>query len=162
MSEPIVFQHQEGSLKLSSVVVETMKKFTQKSLIQCEAGGILLGRFILESNDVIVDEVTTPMASDKRSLFGFFRSEKPHQAILNERWKSSGGTCNYLGEWHTHPQKKPIPSNRDLKSWEEQINRLPEGRNMLFFIIVGTQSISAWQVYRNPFQIKSLVKLEIL
>lgn len=41
----------------------------QSNVISAEAGGILLGRHLLESPDLVIDEATAPQSSDKRRRF---------------------------------------------------------------------------------------------
>lgn len=149
----------EGKLKLSSKVIQLMSSNVQRLAFQPESGGILLGRFISDTNDIVVDEITVPMRLDWSSRTGFRRSANPHQRILNELWLSSAGTCNYLGEWHTHPQPIPIPSNRDLISWEKQIKQLSPDYKSLFFVIAGTKQIIVWEVTNTPFTYTQLTKL---
>lgn len=60
--------------------VEQMLSFAQHYWWQLEAGGVLLGRHLLDSHDLVVDEVTTPKSGDRRSRFGFFRSKR-HEAL---------------------------------------------------------------------------------
>ena len=64
--------------------VEQMQAFAQRRWWNAEAGGVLLGRHLLDSHDVVVDEVTTPQASDRRSRFSFFRSRR-HETLARER-----------------------------------------------------------------------------
>ncbi len=71
-----------------------------------EAGGVLLGRHLLDTEDVVVDEVTTPQKSDRRSRFSFFRSKR-HNVIAQDRWSEDASTLAYLGSWHTHPERDP-------------------------------------------------------
>ncbi|GAB3511226.1 hypothetical protein GCM10027341_50540 [Spirosoma knui] len=148
-----------GKFKITSAVIHLMNTYAQLRPHQSEAGGILLGRFILETEDVVVDEVTVPVLSDWRHRTGFRRSNKPHQKILNDSWSSSDGTCNYLGEWHTHPEPIPSPSGRDLKSWKEQLIKGHQINKTLFFVIVGTQQITVWEAKHSPFSYQQLKKI---
>ena len=75
-----------------------------------EAGGVMLGRLILGTSDVVVDAVTGPCTEDKYSRFTFFRSRRRAQQIVDEAWHTSCGTKIYLGDWHTHPEDIPRPS----------------------------------------------------
>lgn len=156
MDEPFVFQHDKGLLKFSFGVLPKMLEFSQTSAEAPESGGILLGRLIIGREDIVIDEVTTPMTGDQRSRFAFVRSSFHHQSILNDKWRFSHGTCNYLGEWHTHAEPTPKPSARDIKSWQSQCQRLPKGRECLYFVIVGTESFTVWKAYRKPFKIQQL------
>ena len=132
-----------GRLKISNPALQQMLSFRQINLADCEAGGVLLGRLLLDSHDIVVDEVTVPMLGDKRSRFAFHRHKRGHQAIINRRWQMSEGTCIYLGEWHTHPEPMPIPSMIDRTDWQRKL-KADSFEKSIFFVIVGTHEIRMW------------------
>lgn len=147
----LVFSDNHRRFKVPASIVEQLRQFAQVEKSQPEAGGILLGRLLLNTTDVVVDEITTPQPTDQCSRFMFRRLGQGHQQILDDRWKQSGGTCNYLGEWHTHPEPEPRPSGRDTRSWRDQVKLSPPDRQELYFVIVGTMALSVWRANRNPF-----------
>lgn len=123
--------------------VTQMSTYAQRSFWQREAGGILLGRYLVESSHVVVDEVTVPQKADKRSRFGFFRSHQ-HSTLAQARWAASHGTAAYLGLWHTHPEADPTPSYVDRNDWSKAIAMDSFDGEELFFPIVGTERIRVW------------------
>lgn len=123
--------------------VEQMNTYVQRSFWQREAGGILLGRHLIESSHVVVDEVTVPQKDDKRSRFGFFRSHQ-HSILAQARWAASHGTAAYLGLWHTHPEVDPTPSYVDRHDWSKAVAMDSFDGEELFFPIVGTERIRVW------------------
>ena len=38
----------------------------------------------------------------------FIRDAKYSKKILNEIYKNTSGKCDYIGEWHSHPDNSPI------------------------------------------------------
>ena len=139
---------QESRLVLNSDALETMRTFAQHRWWQAEAGGVLLGRILLDSKDIVVDEVTAPQPKDRRTRFSFFRS-KQHDAIARRRWKEANSTMAYLGLWHTHPQEDPVPSSTDLRDWERALAEDTFDGSRLFFPIVGTKRIRVWAKTRS-------------
>lgn len=135
-------------LILSDGAREKMMSFAQHRWNQREAGGILLGRYLLDSDDVVVDEVTEPQQTDARTRYSFFRSEA-HMAIARRRWTEEVGTACYLGLWHTHPEACPTPSDIDLIDWFRAAKRDVYHGNRLFFPIVGTRSMRMWTISRR-------------
>lgn len=128
--------------------IEQMQAFGQHNHGDSEAGGVVLGRHLLDSHDVVVDEVSTPQSSDRRSRFGFFRSFK-HQQVARKRWLEENSTSAYLGLWHTHPEGDPTPSDVDQRDWRQAVaGDIYEG-NRLFFPIVGTRFIRIWTLSRR-------------
>jgi len=153
----IVFIKSDGGrLKLTHSVLKQFKKFRQTKLSDHESGGVLLGRFILDSKDIVIDQISTPQKNDVSSPVKFIKQKKEHQLIVDKAWKKSGGTCNFLGEWHTHPQKSPSPSSIDIKNWKKIIRKSKHEGDSLFFLIIGTISICAFEVSKKENNIIQL------
>lgn len=145
-----------GRVKIDHEPMAAMARFRQVGRREPEAGGILLGRFIRESSDVVVDEVTTPTAADVRRRFLFRRSARPHQRVINARWASTRGTCLYLGEWHTHPEPDPTASCIDVRDWKRRLRQDEFEGDALLFVIVGTEKIRAWEGSREHRTVAAL------
>jgi len=114
-----------------------------------EAGGLLLGRFFEDRPDLLIDEATVPTSIDRRSRFAIFRPKEGAQRLIDSAWKASGGTRNFLGEWHSHPEPRPTPSCRDLANWRRISRKAEYEQSGLLFIIVGSDEIKAWEVRRD-------------
>jgi integrative and conjugative element protein (TIGR02256 family) len=136
-----------------------MTKFVQDRDTKTEAGGVLLGRFIIGCDDVVVDAVTIPMKGDKRSKFHFFRSAQYHQKRIQKAWQFSDGVCNYLGEWHTHPESDPSPSLHDTLEWKRKLRFDKYDSDFLFFVIVGTKQINIWKGHRRKISLEKLIRI---
>lgn len=142
----IVNMSNQGKLKIDSDPLKRMKSFEQNSYNKLEAGGVLLGRFISRgSKDIIVDKVTVPMIADKRTRTTFSRNAKIHQRLIDNAWNKTRGTCNYLGEWHTHPENYPKPSSQDYRNWEEILTNGIFPSLYIYFVIVGVKEIRIWE-----------------
>jgi integrative and conjugative element protein (TIGR02256 family) len=128
--------------------VKRMQAFAQRRWWDSEAGGVLLGRHLLDSHDVVVDEVSTPQESDRRSRFRFFRSHK-HEQVARQRWRQEHSTSAYLGLWHTHPERDPTPSGVDRQDWQQAVAGDTYEGDRLFFPIVGTDRIRVWTLSRR-------------
>lgn len=155
--QPLTFVNNRGDkFKLTRGVVSQMRHYVQDTTDREEAGGVLLGRFILDCSDVVVDQITVPVQEDRRSRFRFFRSAREHQQVIFRVWRRSKGTCNYLGEWHTHPEPAPLPSALDLQTWHQKLSKDRFDSDVLYFVIVGTETIKAWQGNRHTLEIERL------
>lgn len=134
------------------VIVESalqqMQAYAQHHWWNCEAGGVLLGRHLLDSHDVVVDDVSTPQSGDRRSRFSFFRSSR-HEIVARQRWLEQERTSAYLGLWHTHPEPDPTPSSVDRHDWQQAVSADTFESNRLFFPIVGTRSVRIWTLSRR-------------
>lgn len=150
MSEGIVFAASCGRrLKVDSAVLDRLKVYRQLAPHQCEAGGVLLGRHLLGTADIVVDDLTEPMPGDTRSRLRFSRQQRSHQRRIDAAWLLSQGTCIYLGEWHTHPELDPTPSSTDLADWRRHLRADVYDGDSLYFVIVGIGFIRAWEGERT-------------
>ncbi|MBB5232971.1 Mov34/MPN/PAD-1 family protein [Deinococcus budaensis] len=136
-------------LGLTAEVLDVLLAYRQTAADLPEAGGVMLGRFMREGGDVIVDRVTGPLPGDRRSRKRFFRSEAPHQAVVTAEWEASGGIRTYIGEWHTHPEPFPTPSGTDLRDWRRRLRRDVFHGDVLRFVIVGQEEVGAWMLPRG-------------
>lgn len=159
----VIFEDRSGSrIEIAASVLRTMHQFRQLRADQAEAGGILLGRLIDVSRDVVVDEATVPDKSDRRSRFNFFRSKKTAQGRVNAAWKETKQTRNYLGEWHTHPEDCPAPSGHDIENWIRIVSESKFEQEALVFVIVGRKMTNAWNLRKGeqrPAELRKISKL---
>lgn len=144
-------------LIISKEVIQRLSEMRQSDSTDNEAGGILLGRHLIDSEDVTVDEISTPLASDKRTRFSFFRSSG-HNQIANTTWKKSDGYVSYVGGWHSHPENSPNPSETDLKDWRKCSKNDSFHGDKLFFLIVGISKIKCWSSDKSG-EIKQLEEI---
>jgi integrative and conjugative element protein (TIGR02256 family) len=157
MTVGIVFRTRDGKrLKLDDAVLERFALYRQVAPHHHEAGGVLLGRHLLDSSDIVVDEITEPMAGDSRSRFRFRRGQWNHQRRIDEAWLASRGTCVYLGEWHTHPEADPTPSSTDLHDWRRRLRTDAFGGDALYFLILGVRAVRAWEGARGSLAINPM------
>jgi integrative and conjugative element protein (TIGR02256 family) len=156
MQEALLFKRQSaGFLKISQNVTRDMLRFIQDSAEKPEAGGVLIGRYISDGNNIVIDTLTTPLNGDFQSRFRFYRAKEAHQQIIDKVWNDSEGTCTYLGEWHTHPENIPRPSCTDKLNWHRKI-LLDQFTESIFFIIVGTSAVCVWEGHYRGLQIFQL------
>jgi len=142
-----VFKRPGGGLvSIASGAYSVMQAHAQTDAKLPEAGGILLGRLIMNCDDVIVDDALPPFPEDRASRFRFFRARGPANKAIKANWERSSGTCNYLGEWHTHPEPQPTPSCLDTRNWKRILKRSMLEQDFLLFIIVGQEDVHVWEL----------------
>lgn len=122
-----------GEIWICPSVQETILGYRQSGFFSREAGGILVG--YRRGPHIEIVEASCPMALDVRRRHSFVRRDNGHQAFSDSRWESSGGTMHYLGEWHTHPEAKPLPSYLDRSEWGKLMGHYTDS---LVFLIAGT------------------------
>ena len=146
----MIFERDSGGavLKLKAGVVRLLWSHRQIGS-RPESGGVLVGRRLLEGGACLVDDASPPALQDTRGRFHFERSRKPHQDFVDASWARSDGTSHYLGEWHTHPERRPTPSIVDLEDWRRLVRECEYPGDGLFFVIVGTEDVRAWSLPRD-------------
>ena len=111
-------------LLIGANALSVILEHRQTSSDRKESGGMLIGRFIQNSEDVVVDLASAPASQDLATRFTFWRSCAPAQKIVNDLWEESHSTANYLGEWHTHPEDDPKPSHIDVLNWKRILKKI--------------------------------------
>lgn len=146
----------KGRIKISFQVIGIMKNYVQDNDVKLEAGGVLLGRFLVNSKNIVVDKISEPMPGDIRERIFFKRGEEKHQNIIDQEWQNSNSRCNYLGEWHSHAEKYPTPSFIDLKEWKKKLQNDVFSSRYLYFIILGINELRIWEGDRRTLKIKRI------
>lgn len=148
MASVIFRRTQGGTVTLGQEAWAILNRYRQNDATAPEAGGVLLGRFIKETHDIVVDNVTTPGIGDAASRLTFRRGRRRTQTLIDRAWHESGGARNYLGEWHTHPEDEPSPSGIDLGNWKRIVETARYEQDSLLFVIVGRRHVRIWEVFR--------------
>ena len=148
-----------GRIKLPAEVIASIRGYIQNDAQKPEGGGVILGRYNLDTHDVVNDKVSFPMPGDRATRTTFFRKKKSHQQVIDREWEASNYTCTYLGEWHTHPEPYPSPSCIDNNNWKRKLKNDIVDSNSLFFLIVGTAEMRMWEGHRPS---SSLLMLKLL
>lgn len=152
--EPIKFLSPSGKrLYLAAAVYQKMLGYKQIEPSSVESAGLLIGCY-LQNGDVLVDEITTPKASDTRTRTTFTLDAEAHQADIDTAYDESDRLLGYIGTWHTHPQDVPVPSGIDKMDWRSHERDNPD--RPLFFIVVGLQKTSAYTLHKG-----SIVELSL-
>jgi integrative and conjugative element protein (TIGR02256 family) len=138
-----------GVVEFRPAVNTTMERYRQVESHAKEAGGMLLGRLINESTDLVIDEATEPTNSDRKGRFFFIRRRRHAQRRVDAAWHGSNGTLNYLGEWHTHPEDNPSPSTVDIDNWLTIGQTARYDHDCLVFAIVGRKGTRAWELSKS-------------
>ncbi|WP_299428987.1 Mov34/MPN/PAD-1 family protein [uncultured Meiothermus sp.] len=142
-------QSNGGRVKLATPALERIQGYRQTDEKKLAAGGLLLGRHVKGTDDYVVDWATVPMMRDTRQRRAFALDAFLHQREAEKLWRSSGGTCGLLGDWHTHREADPSPSRSDLQTWRSKLKGEPVTSPFLFFVIVGSERLGLWQAFAN-------------
>lgn len=141
-----------GVITFTPTAEATISSYASGARGASEGGGVLLGRMLLGSNDIMVDGVTEPGPKDIRRPYSFKRNKAYHQRLVDEAWAASGGTMVFLGGWHTHPEPVPTPSGVDIKDWVNETKKATYEQDHLVFAIAGTERTRLWLMSRRSKQ----------
>jgi len=98
-----------------------------------EAGGQLFGKVSPGAWTVVL--ATGPRPSDRRTKWSFQPDRSAERHEIRRLFEKG---LHYLGDWHTHPQGRPRPSQTDLKSMKEMIAKSHYELEGFLMVIVGT------------------------
>lgn len=125
---------------LSSVLNE-IAKWIQDNEVKPESGGFIAGYQHKGTGNVSLEMVSVPRSFDVKSRVRFEIKDPAHKLFLV---KAKRKQSYYMGAWHTHPQKVPIPSPIDWEDWHQSMHWDKTGCRYIFFIIAGTEEWKIW------------------
>lgn len=109
----MIYTYNKFRINITEKIKNELSKYEQSNF-QNEKGGLLLG--YIAQNEIKIIDITKPQMFDISRRYSFVRNIMGHQQELINKWNSSNGNVNYLGEWHTHSEINPKPSNTDIKT----------------------------------------------
>lgn len=124
-----------------SSVIDEMRTWIQDTEEKPESGGYIVGYQHKESENISLENISHPYSYDERNRVRFCIRDVHHELFLR---KAKRQKSYYMGVWHTHPQRVPIPSDIDWEDWKATIREDRTGCQYVFFIIVGTNEWRAW------------------
>lgn len=122
-----------ASIVITDQAITTMDQFRQTSSFQKEAGGQLFGHF--DGSRTVVVEATRPKWLDRHGRTIFRPNRWLQHREIRDRYRRG---LHFVGDWHTHPEKIPYPSNEDLQNMTECFERSVHELHAFIMIIVGT------------------------
>lgn len=127
---PIGFSGQ--TLVFTDQVVGTFSKHRQLRFWQREAGGQLFGR--IRGPRIEVVEATGPRRTDRRTRTSYVPDRRAEQREIDDRF---GRGLHFIGDWHTHPENIPRPSDPDVASLDDTVRRSVHGMLAFVLVVVG-------------------------
>ncbi len=111
---PTCSEPEIAALSMTEEARDTILTLTLQSP-EAETCGVLIG-FVDDERRAVVLRATGPGAEAKRSKAGCSRDINHTQEELETAAGELGERGRYLGEWHSHLERDPQPSTRDLES----------------------------------------------
>lgn len=158
----MTFSYQDYKIKISESVLEQMYQHRQISCLSRESGGVLIGRQIISTGNLIIDHCTVPMPLDVCRRTRYLRKDPKHIEVFTTLRQQENNIYAYVGEWHTHPELIPSYSSIDLCNWE-RIGKECSKPN--FHLIAGTKAFRVWQycpLSNSLYEVKTLLWNQVL
>ena len=130
----IVYLANGGDERISftAAAISHMMAYRQLTVGDTEAGGQLFAR--LSEGRIDVEVATGPNPADRRSRF-YFAPSRVHERREIRKLHQRG--LHYVGDWHTHPQKVPSPSDVDLHNISEIFKQSRHSYAGILMVILG-------------------------
>ena len=107
-----------------------------------ELCGVLTGSQI--SDRVFRVSKVSPPCVVSNSRCGCVRDAEMANEFITNDYEDSERTRSYIGEWHTHPEPFPTPSETDYQSIIGNFETSKHVFPFLVMIIVGTEDLYMW------------------
>lgn len=133
----------EKSIYLTDSVVSVFRQFRGLKKQQYESGGIVLGQVDETERRILVSRASIPNELDESAKYTFHRDKRAARQIVEYEFYNSLGKNTYLGEWHTHPATKAIPSKRDMDMIVEQFEISDIRTNFVLMFVVASSEMFA-------------------
>lgn len=120
-------------LIFTEAVLQHLVKHQQGRWWRREAGGQLFAR--IAGSSIVIEEATGPRRTDRRTRHSYHPDRRAEQREILEQ--HAAGRC-FVGDWHSHAESVPRPSERDLESMREMFRRSSHALNGFLLVIIGT------------------------
>lgn len=142
-------------LLLAPQIVKRLKRELRRAGRR-EIGGLLMGEHVRDELFRVVD-ISVQRSGGSHACF--IRHPKDHEAHLERFFARTGADYtrfNYLGEWHSHPSFKAVPSDTDMETMQSIVNDPAVGANFLVLLIAKLASMQEIAVTATAFRAGAL------
>lgn len=126
---------------LTKTVIGLFCRFRQIEQQGKEKGGIVLGQISENEHRILVCRASVPGGQDRNKRRSFHRDRKKAQQIIEYEFYNSGSKNTYLGEWHTHPANRAIPSPQDIHMITDQLATNEMKVEFILFFVVAQEEL---------------------
>ena len=137
------------SLKISDELLSSLYN-KGKEFYPNEFGGFLIGYFEDDTHLVVTDSILP--IKYKSTKFNFERSTEGLEKEFIDKYNELPEKT-YIGEWHTHPDSKAIPSKTDILAMHTIVEEPNSIKNPVLLIIgynqVGEVEFDFYIYYKN-------------
>lgn len=121
------------TLAIADAVLAHFRKHRQARPWSREAGGQLFAR--LAAPEIRIEVATGPRPTDRRGRTYYHPDRRAERREIT--WQHRRG-LHYVGDWHTHPSRRPAPSGTDVRNIGDCFLLSKHRLAAFLLIIVGT------------------------
>lgn len=134
------------SVSIRQPALQTFCAHRQKCFYHREAGGQLFGKS--SRGHWVIEDATGPRKDDRRGRFSFMPNRALEQREI-EAFHARG--LEYLGDWHTHPEKEPTPSTKDMDTINSIVRESKHHLPGFLLCIIGRAAFSSglWMSFHD-------------
>lgn len=122
----------DETIMLGAEVLQHVARRRQIRWWQSEAGGQLFARLTPPIIEIV--EATGPRRTDRRGRTYYEPDPQAEQREIEARHRQG---LHFVGDWHTHAERCPEPSGRDLASISESVRQSRHSLNGFVLLVVG-------------------------
>jgi integrative and conjugative element protein (TIGR02256 family) len=131
-----MFESPFGTMVFHSEVLEVFDKHKQTGFFSAETGGQLFAS--LKEGQIDIVRATESGTGAKRGRFFYRANRDDEQAEIRAAFADH---VHFIGDWHTHPEKKPTPSGTDIAKATEIFARSTHELKGFCLVVVGTAAL---------------------
>ena len=128
-------KNSDQTLVFSDTVLAHFYSHQQLTNSSREAGGQLFAQF--DGPRIRIKRATGPRPTDRRGRRFFVPNRRAERREIKRLFKKG---LYYIGDWHTHPELQPAPSQVDLSSVQEMFRKSRHGLAGFVMVIIGKAS----------------------
>ncbi|WP_322894137.1 MULTISPECIES: Mov34/MPN/PAD-1 family protein [unclassified Yoonia] len=128
----VIARFNSVTVHFSPDVLRVFDDHRQKGWFSREAGGQLFAE--IDGGVWHVTSATGPRVADRRGRFYFWPDRKTEQSEIDHHFMTG---LEYVGDWHTHPENVPAPSDDDTVSIQNVVRESTFYTSGLLLCIVG-------------------------
>lgn len=126
------YQCPYGIIELPTTTINILGQFRQLTATDKEAGGQLFCHF--ENGICQIQSMTPPQKTAVRGRLFFSSNRSIEQQEINQHFSKK---YHYIGDWHTHPEYTPRPSEQDKNKITTIFKQSDHCLNCILLVIVG-------------------------
>jgi len=114
VSSAVSFRKESWNADMISSALEDRIKLEASAKFPRETGGVLMGYHLPQEKQVVITAIIGPGPLANHGSSSFTPDHLYQIGEIASLYEASGREHTYLGDWHSHPRGRAVPSPTDL------------------------------------------------